>query len=167
MKQDSLEVLFQRYPLGIQFCIAFGLSQVSTQVMLRQNRCSSESLERKMIISNFGCKLCYMQCSHISHQTGATSLTLSENTVVLTPVSIATRNIHVPNIQTPVFHGRVSKFIRGMRTRMHPRKFATGTRGNVGSIILPENKNELDFCKELSSIKPLRVSITRCCLSPL
>lgn len=96
MKQDSLEVLFQRYPLGIQFCIAFGLSQVSTQVMLRQNRCSSESLERKMIISNFGCKLCYMQCSHISHQTGATSLTLSENTVVLTPVSIATRNIHIP-----------------------------------------------------------------------
>lgn len=86
--------------------------------------------------------------SPISHQIGATSLTLLDHTAVL----IMTRDLrdtYTTSIKTPVFHGRVTMPRSETSIRKQLIKFNIGARGYVGSISQARDTLLCIACAEL------------------
>lgn len=73
---------------------------------------------------------------HISHHTGALSFVSFDQTVVLRAVVKLIRNNHTAKAKTPVFHDLLTIWSRGIMARAQATKFAIGTSGYVGSMIL-------------------------------
>lgn len=69
----------------------------------------------------------------MSHRVGATKFVWLAKTMALMPRKRQEREIQNAYIQTPVFHDWTSHG-RGINTSTKQRRFATGTRGYVGSI---------------------------------
>ena len=74
--------------------------------------------------------------SPISHHTGATSLTLSDHTIVLIAVTMDMTETQKAKLMRLMFQDRWTIMTdRGRRTRMKARMFTIGTSGNVGSML--------------------------------
>lgn len=77
----------------------------------------------------------WLSYSLISHQAGATSLALLDQTIVFIPTTTDLRKTLTASAKAPVFQGRwVSTPMREIRTRKEPMKLAMGTRGYEESI---------------------------------
>lgn len=72
----------------------------------------------------------------ISHHTGALSLKSLDQIAVLTAVERLIRLNHTAKTKTPAFHDLLNIWNSGMRERAQAMKFAMGTSGYVGSIVL-------------------------------
>lgn len=72
----------------------------------------------------------------ISHHTGALSFTSLAHIVVLTAVQRLIRLNHTAKTKMPVFHDLLNIWNSGMRERAQAMKFAMGTSGYIGSIVL-------------------------------
>ena len=72
----------------------------------------------------------------MSHHTGARLFTLADQRTALTPVVTHSTAIMAIKAVIEMFHDpvRIEVEKRGMHTSTKERKFATGTRGYVGSI---------------------------------
>lgn len=88
--------------------------------------------------------------SPISHQIGATSLTLLDHTVVLIPMTRDLRDTYTTSIKTPVFHGRVTMPRSEKSIRKQLIRFIIGARGYVGSISQARDTLVSFACAELS-----------------
>ena len=76
----------------------------------------------------------------ISHQIGATLLTLSDQIMAFIARTKHSRIIQIPKEQAPMFQDWNICLDMEENTSMHAMKFTVGTRGNVGSI--PDGRPE-------------------------
>ena len=70
----------------------------------------------------------------ISHQTGATLLTLSDQIMAFIARTKHSRIIQIPKEQAPMFQDWNIRLDIEHSTSIHAAKFAMGTRGKVGSM---------------------------------
>ena len=76
-----------------------------------------------------------MQCSLISHQTGACFSELSDQMIEFMAILLDSVMVQMAKEQAPTFQDKNKDFDSDRSTRKHAKKLTMGTRGNVGSII--------------------------------
>ena len=111
---------------------------------MRQHQCSNrfqdvslQITETKEGVSYRIQTMEYAIVSPISHHMGATSLTLSDHTNVLTAVAMDMTETQKAKLMRLMFQDRCTIMTdRGRRMRMNARMFTIGTSGNVGSMLL-------------------------------
>ena len=99
-------------------------------------------IRKKSESLTINCRDVLQQHSPISHQTGATFSELSDQIIEFTAVIKLDKITTIAKVHTPIFH--IWSVFLGIEssTSIHPMKFAIGTRGNVGSMLVVCGKDD-------------------------